>query len=404
MASRSRVFWSFGSQVMSSATSILLSLLAAGRLSAIDFGLFAFAFAGSTLLVGSVRAFGAEILLFDSSEIENAEKRLRVRGALAFTISATIVSAGLVAIFGAFSGQQPVTLALLALAVCLPIIHDFGRYALVAQGAGRKAIAIEVPALVLVAAALFASADVPAADWVYGAWAVSEMLAVALTLAIFRRYLASPIRACATWLRSSGRLGAHYAADFWLTNGLTSGGVFIVGAIAGPAAAGAIRAAQVLLTPTLLLTRALALALAPELTRASDRGNWRLVRVTTGALAGGAVLMSILTLILAALLPRWILEAALGASTSAALAVLPSAAVALSLSGIAIAAGIGLRSRGMIRYAVRSKAITFPVAATGLALGAFVGGAAGSQFGLAIGEAVRGLLNWTKFLSSRESR
>lgn len=397
---RNRVMWSFFSQVSSSLGSILVSLIAARGLNQNDFGLFAMVFALSTLLVGTVRAFTAEVLLFDPPNSLILTRRTKIEGAMSTSFAAAIIILLLSAATLAVAGRSMDLVVLVAICIAIPIIHDFGRYVLIGEGRGASAIFIELPALVVLSVALFASITAPGTSVVYGAWAISEVSAAAVTFWMLRSYWRPTITSVVTWWDFVKRLGPRYIADFWLTNGLTSGGVFVVSVIAGPVAAGSIRAAQVLLTPTLLLTRAMSLALAPEMTRASSEGRRRRVRLIAVSLAGGAVAMTIFTLLVAALLPAGLFVLALGDNADTALNTLPAASFALAASGVAIAAGVGLRSQGAISYAVRSKVMTFPISAAGLIFGTLVGGAAGSQVGLAIGEALRSVLNWHRFWRS----
>jgi O-antigen/teichoic acid export membrane protein len=384
---------SFTAQTTSSVASIALSVVAGSRLDVEEFGYFAFAFAGSMLLVGSVRAFTAEVLLFAQEEHNDTELRRRAGSSLMAAALLLLLAIVPAAIVLSLIAGMPLGMVCAA-AICLPVLHDFGRYALVASGRAGRALIIELPALVVLLIALASPGMWTGLFGVALIWLISEAVAVAISLFVFLPEITVGRARPLSWLRENRLVGLHYLSDFWLTNGLTNGGVILVGAIAGPAAAGALRATQVLLTPTLLLTRGAALALAPELTRAAKVGNRRRIRISVVLLAGATVATATGAVLVVMVLPSEILEALLGDTASEAVSVLPAAAIALAASGTAIAAGLGLRALGLIRLAVRSKLYTFPISLAGLLVGAVAGGAGASQIGMSIGEIARAASNW----------
>jgi hypothetical protein len=176
-----------------------------------------------------------------------------------------------------------------------------------------------------------------------------------------------------------------------------------VGAIAGLAAAGALRAAQVLLGPLNVLFMGTQVVAVPEAVALSRQSHHRLRGFSLGlstALAGAALAWGVIVVVL----PDRLGEAILGVSWPDAQSVAPFAALAMAGTGATAGAFVGLRALAAARRSLRVRATVSPAILAGATLGAAAGGARGAAAGLAVATWFGVTLWWREFRAELRSR
>jgi hypothetical protein len=162
-----------------------------------------------------------------------------------------------------------------------------------------------------------------------------------------------------------------------------------VGAIAGLAAVGAIRGAQLLLAPVVALRMGISLMAVPEAARVLKRWPrrlWTFCVVLGGSQAVACLLWGGCLL----LIPASLGELMLGSIWPSASALIVPTTFALATGSLFDGALVGLRALGASRRSMPIR-ITWVV---GGILGAFLGGAAGSVWGTAIATSLGVALVW----------
>ena len=160
-----------------------------------------------------------------------------------------------------------------------------------------------------------------------------------------------------------------------------------LGAIAGLAAAGTLRAGGLLLGPLNILYQGVSLVAVPEgvaLLRRSERALHRFAVVLAALLALVAIAWG--TMII--LLPESVGQLILGSNWDAARHVILPLALSLAGSGVCVAGLVPLRVLAAARQSFRANAAQSALLLVAGVLGAALGGAPGAAWGYAVG-------NWT---------
>jgi len=295
MRGRSR-FVSIADQGLNSVSNFALVAFAAMGSSAPEFGQFSISYAFFTFLLGLGRALvGETALVHESSDGRTAPVSAIIGAALLPAVPGAILLCGI----GAFTQAEYRSLwFVLAGAVLVALVQDAIRYALLVQGRPDLALMIDgvwtVPALgaMGVSALVGASAAVIAACWA-GAALISAVVGC-LTV----RVLPNPV-AGTRWLLMHRTSSTRYALEFSSLNASTLVVWVVLAPILGVAGVGALRGAQLLMSPLNTVFSSLRIAMIPELirVRSTDRFRSRLIEYAA-ILAGTTVLWSGLILVL----------------------------------------------------------------------------------------------------------
>lgn len=396
-----RVGSSAGSQVLASIGSLILSLIVAQRVSAVDYGVFAIIFATSALTVGVVRSLTSEVVMFSDPRTSASAQRRLLSNATSASVLLSFGAGAVIALIGVALGASGAPLLVLAAAIPALTGQDHMRFSLIWQRKSTSALFLDLANVVALTIALITvgADNLETLLWVWAACSYATWIA---GLALLR--VAVTPRRARDWINAEWRAGRFFLGDFLATNVLSIGSVYLISLFASVSDAGAVRAAQTLLTPILLITRGATIALSPEVRRLADRGsNRRLIQVGAG-FSLATILAAGLAVVIVLVVPREAVESLLGESSTGALAVFPYAAVATAMLGVAMGPGLVLRAIGRVNRAFRSKVITLPLAGIAVVAGTVLGGGAGSQLGLALGETLRGALNWSEVASWKKKR
>ncbi len=381
-------------QAISSASNVLVSVLAARALGVSDFGWFGLVLITYVATQGAARALVGEPLLVRPAEAESRPGEAIGTGlVLSGAIALIVTIAGLLTTLA----QRDLGLGLVALGAFLPLIflQDLGRYLAFATHRPGRALVLDLTwlgLLVVAVGAVLVSGSESLVLFVV-AWAGSGAVAGLLTPLPYRH---SKIRLGLGWLRETWPFSWRYALSFASMQTASLGvSVAIVG-IAGSRALGAVRGALLLLGPFTQLQAASIAAGVAEVSRmeAGAAAVARHVRRTTTLTAGVALANAVALLLLPDVLGRLVL----GATWEPTERLLWPACVQMVMLGLIS----GVRSALLGLKAVRTTT-TLDIAGTVITLGltvvgAFVNGSLGAFWFLAAGQAVVAIMWWATYL------
>ena len=250
-------------QVVSGASNLGVSVLAAHALGLRAFGLWEITFLVFVLVQSVSRALVCEPVLVHPQEAD--ERPGDVIGTAAVLGLAQggliVVAAGMAFVWDADLGR-----AVLVLALCMPllVLQDLGRYLAFVRHEPMRALALDLAWLVLVvlAMAVVLGSGHATLGWFALAWAGSGAVAGLLTLYFHRT---SPWRLGLGWLCETWHLTWRYLVSGVFGTGGALAVVLVVAGMAGAAALGAVRGTPLLTRPFLTVYVAVAPAGVAEL-------------------------------------------------------------------------------------------------------------------------------------------
>ena len=400
-----RAGWGLADQIMSSLTNFGLGIMVARNVSPEDFGGFSLAFATFLVVLNVSRAVSTEPLLirYSARSVETWRNGTR-RAAGASLVTGALASS--VCLIVAALTHGAVQAAYATLAVVLPglLLQDCWRFALVARGAPRSTFLVDlawgVALLPLLLAIDLLLTDVTVVAPIIG-WGAAAALA-AVVGAVLAGTVPRPDLTGA-WLREHRDLIPRFVAEAVTGAGAGQVVILVVGAVAGLAGAGAIRAGQLLLGPMQVMFMAVTLIAVPEAVRILHGGPDRLARACA-LIAAAMSLLVVAWTILLLMIPDSLGRSLLGATWDGAREVILPLGIALAALAASAGAGIGLRAMADAGASLRAKFVDASANIAAGITGAVVAGATGAAWGLAVGAASGTLAYWWSFRHSRRRR
>ncbi|MET9688387.1 hypothetical protein ABZY81_07925 [Streptomyces sp. NPDC006514] len=386
-------------QAASSATNILVLVLAARLSSASGFADFSMVYVTFSVLLGLNMAYVGQSLVLEKGERLGAA----CRSALGFTAAASAAVGALLLVVGlALAGATGTAFLALGLVLPLVLLQDGLRYCFSALRTPERALAADALRLVCVVAALAVQPEGASAGRLVLVWGLSALPALAVGLWLLRPY----VRGSRTDLRPyvrRGHLGQRFVVEFAVGNGSSQLAVLGLGVFATPLAVGALRGATTLFGPLNVLFNS-ANAFGPPVLgrlggkRATVRATAALGLVLAAVGAGWATALY--------LLPDRLGRELLGDTWAGASALLPATGAQYAVMGLGTCALLTLRV--LAPKATLSLQVVFSLLSVGLLLGGYaVWGVAGAAWGLAAGSALKALAAWwrvTRFPTTADSR
>lgn len=375
-------------QAASSATNILVLVLAARLSSASGFADFSMVYVTFSVLLGLNMAYVGQTVVLEKGE------RLAVvcRSSVLFTAAASAVAGLLLAVVGlALAG--PAGRGFLALGLVLPLVlvQDGLRYCFSALRVPQRALAADALRLACVVAALALQPSGASASRLVLVWGLSALPALGLGLWLLRPFVRGARAELRPYLRR-GHLGQRFVVEFAVGNGSSQLAVLGLGAFATPLAVGALRGATTLFGPLNVLFNSANAFGPPVVGRA--RGKRGVVRMT---LLMGAVLAVLGGGWAAALyaLPDRLGRHLLGDTWAAASALLPATGAQYAVMGLGTCALLTLRV--LNPKATLSLQVVFSLLSVALLLGGYaLWGVPGAAWGLAAGSALKAVAAWLR--------
>ncbi|KPI11638.1 hypothetical protein OV450_3111 [Actinobacteria bacterium OV450] len=376
-------------QAASSATNILVLVLAARLSSASGFADFSMVYVTFSVLLGLNMAYVGQTVV-----LEKDEDRLGAvcRSAPAFTAAASAAAGAALAVVGAaLPGDGGRGFLALGLVLPLVLVQDGLRYCFSVLRTPERALAADALRLVCVVAALLLQPEGASAGRLVLVWGVSALPALALGLWLLRPYVRGARADLRPYLRR-GHLGQRFVVEFAVGNGSSQLAVLGLGVFATPLAVGALRGATTLFGPLNVLFNSANAFGPPIVGRAS--GKRGVIRLTV---LMGAVLAVLGAGWAAALyaLPADLGRRLLGETWAAASALLPATGAQYAVMGLGTCALLTLRV--LNPRATLSLQVVFSLLSVALLLGGYaVWGVSGAAWGLAAGSALKAAAAWLR--------
>jgi glycosyltransferase involved in cell wall biosynthesis len=390
--------WGVADQALSSLTNFAVAIVVARSLGIEELGAFSIAFATYLFAINASRGLATDPLVVRYSGAELPAWRRAVGGS---TGTATAVGAAAGAgcwIVGlVLAGSTGPTL--LALGVTLPglLLQDSWRFAFFSAGRGRQAFANDLVWALSLIALLPAVAARPTlgVSWFVLAWGGSAT--VAAVVGGVQARLIPRVSEVRRWLRRHRDLAPRYLAENLSVSGAYQLRAYGLGAIAGLAAVGALRGAELLLGPFNVVMMGIGLMAVSEAVRVSQRSlrSLRPFCLLLGGIQAGAAAAWGLALLL--LLPRGLGVRVLGLSWQPASALLVPVTLTAVNAGLSTGASAGLRALGAASRSLRSQVAGSSAYVVGGLLGAAVAGAAGAAWGAAVATSIGTGIWWRQF-------
>ncbi|WP_371676587.1 hypothetical protein [Streptomyces sp. NBC_01276] len=384
-------------QAASSATNILVLVLAARLSSASGFADFSMVYVTFSVLLGLNMAYVGQTVVLEKGEgLPPDEVRGRLatvcRSSVLFTAAASAVAAAVLAVVGpVLAGDAGRAFLALGLVLPLVLVQDGLRYCFSALRVPERALAADSLRLLCVVAALAAQPAGASAGRLVLVWGLSALPALGLGLWLLRPHVRGARAELRPYLRR-GHLGQRFVVEFAVGNGSSQLAVLGLGAFATPLAVGALRGATTLFGPLNVLFNSANAFGPPVVGRASGkRGVVRLTALMGSALA---VLGAGWAAVLYAL-PDRLGRHLLGDTWAAAAALLPATGAQYAVMGLGTCALLTLRV--LNPRATLSLQIVFSLLSVALLLGGYAAwGVAGAAWGLAVGSAAKAGAGWLR--------
>ena len=395
-----RLGWGVADQGISSLSNFALGLFVARSFGASNFGAFTLAYITYGVVVNAARGLATDPLLVRYS----GDMRHRWRRATsAATGTALVVGAagGLLSILAGLLLPAPVGPVFVALGIGLPglALQDSWRFAFFACGRGLSAFINDLfwtVLLVLALLVLHGRADSPSHCLL--AFGVTATLA-ALLGAVQARVLPRPARALA-WRREHHELSIRYLVENLAISSATQVRSYVLGAVAGLAAVGYVRASEILMGPFFVVLMGISQVAVPEASRVLHRNSGRLARfcfILGGSQAAAAVVWGLMLITVFPLGPGPALLKELWMPTAQ---LLPAITLTVAAASFTTAATAGLRAMGVARRSLRAQLFGASVYVIGGVTGAVLAGALGASWGVTTAQILAALVWWYQLRSA----
>jgi O-antigen/teichoic acid export membrane protein len=377
-----RLSWGLGDQAVSSLTNFAIGLYVARSLGATAFGIFSLAWVTYGVVLNISRGLATDPLMVRFSGAPVESWRVAVARATGTALAVGLVT-GVVSLLLGLALGGGLGHAFVALGVIMPalLVQDAWRFGFFAAGAGRKAFVNDLVWGVALIPAMVVAAQHGTISGFLLAWGCSA--AVAALYGLVQTRVMPRLGGVLGWLRDQIDLGARYLVENVSNSGASQLRAYGLGAIAGLAAVGTVRGAELLLGPFLALLMGLSLVTVAEGARVLRRSPHRLrhfCMILGGGQATAALVWGIGILVL---LPDSAGRFVLGSLWDTASTLILPVTLAVVGASFTTGAAAGLRALGAARRSLRSQLIASAAYVTFGLIGAAIGGASGSAWGVA---------------------
>ena len=392
-------------QVLSSGSNFLLSFVLVRSLSPRSFGAFGVALVTYQLILSLSRAQASEPMAIRFASAEEKEWRVAAGSSAGFALVLSLMAAAGILISSLFAvGELKTSLMLMALILPALLVQDAWRFAFFAQGRPARAAANDliwavIQCVLLIGVAVLGNVTI---TWAILSWGVAAS-AAAVAGAVQAGCAPRPDRA-RSWVRDNKVIGAVMSGDLIARGVASQAALFAVGAIAGLAAVGYIRAGLLLFGPLYALIQGVVPFAVGECVRLKRDNPARFVPATvwlSTLLAGGGLGLGIVLL----LLPTEWGVALLNENWAGTQVLLPAMIMLAVTAGVVVGPAVGLRAIPSVHRLLVISLVVAPFTIALAAAGAVLGGATGGSWGLALANAITAAgLIWQFRSALRESK
>jgi O-antigen/teichoic acid export membrane protein len=388
-------------QAISSLSNFALGLFVARTFGASNFGAFALAYITYTVVINAARGLATDPLLVRHSGDVHRRWRRATSAATATALTVGVIAGAVSVIAGMFL-PDPVGPVFVALGIGLPglALQDSWRFAFFARGRGSSAFVNDLfwtVLLVLALVVLQSRGDGSAAGCLLAFGGTATLAAV--LGAVQAGVLPHPSRA-ADWLRTHRQLSVRYLVENLSISGASQMRSFVLGAVAGLAAVGYVRASEILMGPFLVVLMGISQVAVPEASRVFHRDSSQLARFcfvlggsqAAAAIAWGSILLTVFPLGLG---PALIKELWMPTSQ-----LIPAITLTVAAASFSTAATAGLRAMGVARRSLRAQLTASAFYVIGGGVGAVLGGAIGASWGVTTAQTFSAMVWWHQLRSA----
>jgi len=392
-----RVTWVVGDQALSSLTNFILGALVARAVSVEDFGVFAIVFTTYSTALGVSRALATEpfIIRYPAADPERWSRGVRASSGTALAVGVTI---GIVTALAGAVIAGTLGAALVILGALLPglLVQDCWRFVFFARRMGAAAFlndllwaAVLIPAILTVVWTGHGTIG-----WLVVAWGGAGA-AGAVFGVVQSRAWPQPQQAI-RWLRDERDLASRFFGELAVRSLGGQLGTYGIGAVAGLAAVGALRASDMLLGPINIISLAVGLAGVSEFVLLAKSS---LARLQAGAVILSAVMAGVVVVWggIALFLPSSIGTQILGASWYGARALLLPLALAQVAASAFSGPMTGLRALAAAQRGLRLRIVLSIMSLTSTVAAAAVGGVMLAAWTMAAMGFLSATLWWIEF-------
>lgn len=388
-----RLSWGLGDQAVSSLTNFAVGLYVARSLGTFAFGIFSLVWVTYGVVLNVSRGLATDPLMVRFSAVPQERWRVGVASASGTAIAVGCAT-GLISLVAGLAAGGPLGNAFIALALVLPglLLQDAWRFAFFARGEGKKAFLNDVACGIALVPSLVIAAHIGTVVAFVLAWGIAAALAAGYGW--FQTGILPHPREFAGWLRAQRDLSVRYLVENVSNSGASQLRAYGLGAIAGITAVGTVRGAEQLLGPFLALLMGLSLVTVAEGARVLQRAPHRLKHfcmILGGGQAGAALCWGLGLLIL---VPDRAGRFVMGQVWDASSPLILPVTLAVVGASFATGAAAGLRALGAAKRSLRSQLIASLFYVTFGIAGAFLGGAAGSAWGVATATLTGSVVWW----------
>jgi O-antigen/teichoic acid export membrane protein len=394
-----RLGWGVADQGVSSLGNFAFSILVAKTLSPSDFGAFTIAWVTYGMILNASRGLATDPLVVRFSHSDRASWREAVRASSGTAVAVGLVG-GVLCVVAGLLLPDPVGTAVLVLGIVLPglLLQDAWRFAAFAAGRPVLAFVNDVVWAVLQTAAAAALLVTDRTTVATAALAFGGTATVAALVGWVQLRVLPHLGRVKSWLVEQRSLGVRYAIENTSISGARQLRMSLLGLIAGLAAVGQVRAAEILMGPFMVVLMGIAQVAVPEGVRVVKRSPHRLVRFSLllgSVQASASLLWGALMFVL---VPRGLGELLLGELWPGAYALLLPVLVNMAVGCFESGAQTGLRALGASRHSLAAQLSNAALYLVGGVGGAMVDGARGSCWGVAIATSIATLIWWSRLL------
>jgi O-antigen/teichoic acid export membrane protein len=392
-----RALWTFADQALSSLTNAGLTIVVARSFGEDAFGAFSLALLTFGFMIGFGRATVGDPYVIRFSDADPAERHRATRQAAGAAIALGLFAATLCAIAAVLVPDDRARGGLLALAISLPglLLQDTWRFAFFAAGRPAAATLSDGVWAVLQFSILgmLLSQGVDSVFWITLAWGMSAL--VAAVLGIFQTKVLPSVASARHWFQTHKDLNIPMGIDFALNMGAVNLATYVVTAIIGLVAAGALRAVQTLTGPLNLFRSGLDAFVLPMMARRAGTGRSLLGLVA--ATSGAATAVTGVWVGCLLLLSDSAGKEVLGASWDEAREVLVGFSIVVIAQAGVLGASLGIKALRRADLLLRVTTIQAPLILSFGCIGAWQWGIQGAAFGFGLAQALGTAISWYYF-------
>lgn len=397
--------WILIDQILSSGTNFVLSFVLVRSVTPREFGAFGVALITYSIVLSLARVQASEPMTIDHSRSDPGWSRAASQST-GFALGLGLAAGVLMVCAGLFLAEGTLRVSLVTIGIVTPglLVQDTWRHAFFAQGKPARAAANDTVLALVQAGALIVAARSGGITVVGAilAWGIASL--VAAVVGAFQASCIPDLRECLTWAREHRTLSSALTGDLLARGAASQLALFAVGALAGLASIGFVRAGLLLFGPLYALIQGAVPFAVSEFVRLRAEAPGRLVPAShllslvfgAGGLVLGAALL---------LLPDETGRSILGSSWDGTRPLLPAMTALAVAAGVLVGPAVGLRAIRAVGRLMGVSLVLAPVTIVLAAVGALAGGAEGAAWGLAAANAATaGALLWQFLAANRSSQ